>query len=743
MADNTSIHFGLQITGISSTLMVAKFEATEAMSSLFSVDVVFGSDDKEISFSDAIGKPTALSMQLEKDDPRFIHGIVSRIRHLEDGQKFSFYRMTIVPKLWKLTHRHDTRIFQEKSVPDIIKAVLSGGGVSDMKMSLSGSYSPREYCVQYRESDFAFVSRLMEEEGIFYFFEHAEDKHTMVIGDAPGATSPIAGVDTLHYKTQHGAISMGESVSRFSSSEEVRPGKVSLTDYNFEKPTLSLAASTSGQLDTDLEIYDYPGEYDLPGDGSNYAKVRLEEWQVARTVVEGDSSCMRFTPGYKFTLADHPRSSDNGTYLLTAVRHHAAQPHVMDSAASDKGFTYSNSFHGVPEATHFRPERKTPRPTIKGIQTAIVTGPGGQEIHTDQHGRVKVHFHWDRVGKKDETSSCWIRVSQLWAGGGWGAMWIPRIGHEVVVDFVEGDPDRPLIVGRVYHGANVPPYALPGEKTKSTIKSNSSPGGGGSNELRFEDKKGSEEIYLHGQKDWNIKIEHDKNQLVGHDETKKVEHDETYEIGNDQTLTVDHDRKKEVKHDQEEKIGNDKTITVGGHHSETISKTETLTVLMARSVNVGGAHAESIAGVQSVEIGMAQSIQVGGGQSTAMGGSHSLSVGGASSENITKQKSIETGAEYTLTVAKDMTVTVKKSMKDEAGEERTIIVAKKLAINVGDASILLEKDGKVTVQGKDITVKGSGAIKVDGKSIDLKTDGAVNLEASGKVTIKGSQVGVN
>jgi len=742
MAQNTSIHYSLQITGVSSNLLVAKFDARESISGLFTIEVTFSSDDKEIALPDVVGKVAGLSLALEDEEPRWFNGIVSRIRHMEGGKKFAFYQMTIVPKLWKLTHRHDSRIFQSKSVPEIIEAVLGTAGLSDYRLSLTGSYSPRDYCVQYRESDFAFISRLMEEEGIFYFFEHAEDKHTLVIGDGKGAIAPIAAPDTLPYKLTHGAASMGENVANFSSSAEVRPGKVTLTDYNFTKPTLSLQASSSGDLDTDLEVYDYPGEYELPADGTGYSKVRLEEFQVRRTVASGESSCMRFMPGFTFTLTDHPRAAENATHLLTEVHHRGAQPHVMESVEGE-GFTYANSFHTIPSDTPYRPERKTPRPTIKGIQTAIVTGPGGQEIHTDEHGRVKVHFHWDRLGSKDDKSSCWIRVSQLWAGGGWGAMWIPRIGHEVVVDFVEGDPDRPLITGRVYHGANVPPYALPGEKTKSTIKSNSSPGGGGSNELRFEDKAGSEEIYLHGQKDWNIKIEHDKNQLIGHDETKQVGHDETYEIGNDQTLTVGHDRKKEVKHDQQEVIGNDKTITVGGHHSETISKTETLTVIEARSVNVGGAHTEQIVGVQEVGVGLAQSITVGGTQTTSVGGNHSLKTGGNSSETIHGSKSLQSDGEYKVTVSKDMVVKITKNMKEEVAEERTIIVAKKLAINVGEASILLEKNGNITVQGKNITLKGSGPLKVDGKKIDIKADGAVNLEASGKVTIKGSQVGVN
>lgn len=746
MAENTTVHYTLTIDGVSADLKVGKFESRETISELFEMRIRFSSDEHDLDLTTVVGKGASLAVLLEDQEQRQFSGIVSVAEHLGAGKKLAFYEITVVPKFWRLQHRHDSRIFQELSVPDIVKKVLDGAGLAsgdDYRLNLQGSYSPREYCVQYRESDHAFVSRLLEEEGIFYFFEHADGKATMVLADKPSANAPISGTAEIAFKHAHGAISMGENVSSFTSSEAVRPGKVTLRDFDFKKPSLSLEGSASGSVDTDLEVYDYPGEYVAPSEGSAYAAVRLEEWQARKSVANGASGCLRFVAGYKFTLTEHTRDAVNREWLLVEVHHTGAQPHVMEDV--DGGAVgYKNTFRAIASDIPFRPERRTPRPTLKGIQTAIVTGPGGEEIHTDEFGRVKVQFHWDRQGKKDDKSSCWMRVSQLWAGEGWGAMWIPRIGQEVVVDFIEGDPDRPLITGRVYHGTNVVPYGLPGNKTRSTIKSNSTPGGGGSNELRFEDKKGSEEIYLHGQKDWNIKIEHDKNQWIGHDETKKVEHDETYEIGNDQTLTVDHDRKKEVKHDEDETIGNDKRISVGGHHSETISKTETHTVALARSVNVGGAHSEAVGGIQEVTVGGLQSINVGAAQSTNVGGSHSLQVGGSTSEMIGANKSVETGGAYTLKVSKDLTVTISKNMKEDVGEERTLVVAKKLAINVGDAQILLQKDGTITLQGKDITLKASGKVLVDASSkVDLKSSGPVNIDASGKVTIKGSQVGVN
>lgn len=720
--------YTLEIEGLAPPIYVVRFEGTEGISNLFQFDVLITSEERGIRLGEVVGKNALFTMQAVEGSPRHVSGIVSRFRHVEDGKNVSVYHARIVPKLWRLGHRYDSRIFQESAVPDILEKVLTAAGLSgrDFRLSLSKSYAVREYCVQYRESDFAFLSRLMEEEGIYYFFEHSERGHVLVIADVKDASVPIASPSTIVFRATLGAMAQNESVSRFSCAEEVQPGKVTLNDFNFKKPSLSLVESKSAPLDADLEVYDYPGEYDLPGDGSGLANVRLEEWQARRVVADGESGCMRFTPGYLFTLSDRGREDENREYLITSVVHRGSQPQMGEGATGDT-LGYSNTFHCMPSDTPYRPERTTPRPTIKGVQTAIVTGPGGEEVHTDEHGRVKVHFHWDRAGSKDDKSSCWIRVSQLWAGAGWGAMWIPRIGHEVVVDFLEGDPDRPLIIGRVYHGANVPPYPLPAEKTKSTIKSDSSKGGNGSNELRFEDQKGQEEIYLHGQKDWTIRILNDENEDVGHDVTLHV--------GHDQTERVDNNRSASIKADEH--------LDVGGNRDERIDGRDTLSVGKNRSVTVSGAHVETVGAAQSVNVGGAQSIAVGAAQAVTVANNKTENVGGKSSENVGSDKTSSAGGNYSLSVGKDMKVEVGKTAKEEVKEDKTLVVGKKLKIQVGEALIEIEKNGNIKVQGKKITVQGDGPIQVEGKKISVKSDGAVNVEASGKVKIKGSQVGMN
>ncbi|MEP7125774.1 MAG: type VI secretion system tip protein TssI/VgrG, partial [Byssovorax sp.] len=404
-------------------------------------------------------------------------------------------------------------------------------------------------------------------------------------------------------------------------------------------------------------------------------------------------------------LSEHGREALNREYLITRIEHQGAEP-AMAEAGSEQP-RYENRFEVIPSDVPFRPALITARPTVKGVQSAVVVGPAGEEIYTDEHGRVKVQFFWDRLGKKDEKSSCWIRVSQVWAGEGWGAMHIPRINQEVLVDFFEGDPDRPIIVGRVYHGTNVPPYGLPASKTRSTIKSNSTPGGNGSNELRFEDKAGSEEIYLHGQKDWTIAIEHDKNQTVGHDETLNVAHDRSAEvghdqketIGNDESFSVGHDRAKTVGHDETESIGHDRTIEVAHDHTESIGNNLTLSVAKAKTEEVGD----------------------------------------DSTESVGKTRSLSAGKDYAIDVTSNMTTGVGSNQTTDVKLNKTLTVGEKLTITCGDATITVEKGGAITIDGKDLTVKASGKVNVEATGdVSVKSSGAVKVEATGKVEVKGS-----
>ncbi|MFS8069951.1 MAG: type VI secretion system tip protein TssI/VgrG, partial [Byssovorax sp.] len=462
-----SDRFLFEVDGLAQTLRVVRFSGSEGLSELFRFEVIVASEDGAVGFDDIIGKPALLTMRADEDESRYVHGIVARMRQGDFGKKLTTYHLTIVPRPWRLLHRQDCRIFQELTAKEIIQKVLEGAGLTsdtDFRLAVQGSHAVREYCVQYRESDWAFVSRLMEEEGIYYFFEHLADKHLLTIVDKLSAHVPIAGESTIKFRPSLGALSKGEHVHRFHYAEEIRSGKVTIRDYDFKKPGLKLESAEAGASFADLEVYDHPGDYVLPATGDALATLRLQERTSLRKVGEGESACERLIPGSTFTLSEHGREALNRAYLVTRIEHEGAEPAMAESGAEVT--RYENRFEVIPDDVPFRPALTTPRPTVKGVQSAIVVGPAGEEIYTDEHGRVKVQFFWDRLGKKDDKSSCWIRVSQVWAGEGWGAMHIPRINQEVLVDFFEGDPDRPIITGRVYHGTNVPPYALPANKTR-------------------------------------------------------------------------------------------------------------------------------------------------------------------------------------------------------------------------------------------------------------------------------------
>ena len=721
-----AIDFEFMVGGVGDW-RVSRIEGHEGISRLFHFRVTIASTDPELAFEGLVGQTCLLTIR-HGDLIRYVHGIVARFEQHEEGRTVTTYLATVAPRAWRLQHRHDYRIFQDLTAPEIIEKVLLAAGLSptDFRISQTIPYDRREYSVQYAETDWAFISRLMEETGMFCYFEHLADNHVLVFGDAPSAHEPIAAPDVVPYRTASGSLTSQEAVTRFSVAEEVRPGKVTVRDYNFTKPSLSLHGEAAAEIDTDLEVYVYATEHDLPEEGSQIAKLRLEQLQLVRKTGEGQSSVIRFTPGYTFTLEDHGRGSFNRGYLLTRVDHFGSRAVLGEAQSSAPG--YSNRFQCVPDDVPCRTPHQTPKPTPRGIQTAIVVGPAGEEIYTDIHGRVKVQFHWDRQGKRDEHSSCWMRVSQLWAGAAWGAMWIPRIGHEVVIDFLEGDPDRPLIVGRVYHGANVAPYVLPQEKTKSTIKSDTSPGGGGSNELRFEDKRAAEEIYLHAQKDWNIEVENDKTQLIGHDES----------------LTVGHDRKKHIKNSQWEKIDSFKDTKVGKNHDETIGEHRTLEVGKSEIVDVKEDASLTVGGKRTTDIGKDDSESVGGKRQLTVAGEEIVKIGDRATLEVGQKRNTTIATDESLQVGGTETRAIEGDATESVGKKKNVTVKEKYTLEVGSGKVVVEKSGKITIEGSDITVKGSGTIKVDGgKKIELKSDGEISVKASSSVKISGSGVDIN
>jgi len=563
-------------------LLLAAMTATESLGRLFEFELDLRSTDYAIAMDNILGENVTVAVDKQGEEKRYFNGFVAGFRQRPGTERLAHYSAVLRPWLWFLTRTSDCRIFQEKSAPDIVKEVFRDHGFTDFEEALNGTYPTYDYCVQYRETDFNFVSRLMEGEGIYYFFRHENGKHTLVLADSPSSHQPIEGYEEVRFLPPGSATHQRpQHVNNWSVGREVQSGAFALNDFDFERPKAELLTRSTADRKhaaADFEMYDYPGSYTQTKDGEKYARYRLEELQAGFERIDGGGDARGFEPGGLFSLTDHPREDQNRKYLIVSATHHFRSDEFHEGGSG--GPVYANTFSAIDAETPYRSPRVTPKPVVQGPQTAIVVGKKGEEIWTDKHGRVKVQFHWDRYGTADEKSSCWVRVSQPWAGKGWGAIQLPRIGQEVVIDFLEGDPDRPLITGRVYNGQAQPPHGLPANATITSFKSSTSKGGAGFNEIRYEDKKGKEQIYVHGEKDLHIRVKNDRREWNGNDrhlivKNDKLEHveknrheivDEAHkeEIGKDRHLTV---KGKEAK-----EVGNSLSITVKGDVSEVFKK---------------------------------------------------------------------------------------------------------------------------------------------------------------------------
>jgi len=536
--------FTFQIEECDEELRVIRFQGEERISRPFRFVVDLAAEDPELDFSELLAKPALLTIRGEDSD-RYVSGIVQRFVQTGGRDRFTTYRAEVVPSISLLALRIKHRIFQEKSVRDIITQILDEAGIESdrFRFSLQGEHPEREYCVQYAESELAFIMRLMEEEGIFFFFEHTEEGHVLVMADDAGEHSDIAGTLPVIFREPSGMAPDEEFVHTCRYRARIRTGAVVLRDFFPGNPGLDLEVE-AGNPDAFLLCYDYPGNYHAADVGTGWARARLEAFTAGGFRLEGEGACRRFLPGYLFDLGDHPTGALNRKYLLTGVFHQGDQPGSLAEEAHEATHVYRNTFICILPEIPYRAPRNTRKPKIYGKQTARVVGPSGEEIYTDEQGRVKVQFLWDREGQLDESSSCWVRVSEAFAGGAYGTLFLPRIGQEVVLSFLEGDPDRPLVTGRVYNGDHPVPCDLPGEKTRSLIRTKSYKGDGG-NEIRFEDNGGSEQFYLHAQKDLDTRVLHDMKETVDQAASLLVKSASKESLGTS-SLTVETDDKVKV-----------------------------------------------------------------------------------------------------------------------------------------------------------------------------------------------------
>ena len=726
-------------------LLFHQMSAREEMSRLFEYRLQLLSSKEDVNLDEILGKNVTIKLGLAEDETRFFNGYVTRFALGGMHGRYHRYIATVRPWLWFLTRTADCRIFQEMTVPDIIKAVFADHPAADFKLELTGAYRKRTYCVQYRETDFNFVSRLMESEGIGYYFRHTDGHDTMVLTDSTSKHSAADACAKLSFVGPDEQVKPDlEHITAWDCSREIQPGVYVHDDYDLERPSVELKTNKvlpRKYKPSDYEVYDYPGEYLEKADGEQYAAVRIDELGSQFELAHALTNARGLAVGSLLTLEDHPRPDQNREYLVVGASYELTFGDY-ESLPETAGTAYRCSFAAMPSSQQFRPKRDTPKPFVQGPQTAVVVGPGGEEIFTDKYGRVKVQFHWDRRGKKDDKSSCWIRVSHPWAGKGWGAISTPRIGQEVIVDFLEGDPDQPIITGRVYNAEQMPPYDLPANKTQSGMKSRSSMGGGAANfnEIRMEDKAGSEQLFIHAEKNQDIEVEKDETHWVGHDRTKTIDHDEIVHVKHDRTETVDNDetelikrdRKMTIERDKFEKVLRNKKIEVTKDHEESISGSMNISVNRNLSEVVALNYAETIGLAMELSVGGAMAMSVGGLLSESVGGVKTETVGGSKSESVGVNKSLDIGTNLSESIGGNLETTVGKDQTEKTQGKRRQEVTKdyslqakkvqitaedEITIKTGSAEIVLKKNGDITLKGAKINIKGSGDVVIKGSKI--------------------------
>lgn len=702
------------------TLAISKLTGLEQLGKPFEYIAECVSEEPELDLYDVLGQSITFAFG-SQGDKRYINGIVSNAAQVGMRGEYTLYRLVVSPWLWLLTRTSDCRIFTEMSVWQIISEVFKENGLHDFEFVVMGEFPTWNYCVQYRESDFDFVSRLMQHEGLYYYFEHSKEKHHLMIVDDPSVHSTAPEYEQIPYYPESGGVSREkEHLSNWRLERELQATNYVTNDFAFDEPRRNLLANATskspGKYEA-YEVYEYPGSYSNYDSGemklaygNELAKLRLQALSASHETVHASGDVRGISTGNIFTLTGCDRSDQNREYLVVETDMELQ----LDSYLSGDGggeVDFSVALKCIDSKVNFRSEVTTHKPRVEGPQTAIVVGPKGEEIWTDKHGRVKLQFHWDRRGKSDENSSCWVRVSQAWAGEKWGSIHIPRIGQEVIVEFIDGDPDRPIVTGRVYNGDRPVPYDLPANATQSGIKSRSSKGGKPSNfnEIRMEDKKGSEELYIHAEKNQNNIVENNETTSVGNNRSENVGNNESIVIGVDREESVGSNETISIGVNRDETVGADETIHIGSNRSVTIGKNKSETITLNKTEQIGVNKAETIGLAKELTVGGEYLVSVARNMNETVGGDQSISVGGEQQEQYGKNQSVS--------VADNLDIAVGKKISIEAGDE--------VHIKTGSSSISMKKNGEITVSGKNITFKASGAI---------------NAKASKNVVIKGKKI---
>ncbi|MFS8180627.1 type VI secretion system Vgr family protein [Pseudovibrio denitrificans] len=714
-------------------LLVTGFSATERLNGLTQIQIELSSPDNALDLHSLLDTPATLTIHHKYEGVRHLSGVIAEIARGNEGHHRTSYSLTLLPSLHRLAHGSDCRIFQKKSVPEIVKILLKEHGVEDVKWDLTEPHEAREYCVQYRESHLSFLDRITAEEGIWYFFTYgANGQHTLQFIDNPQIVSELPDQPSLEYNSMAGAVVKGVYCSSFVLREQLRATSFMQRDYSFKNPPYNQQHAHQRGEDNgsagDYALYEYPGRYKADGVGKPFTKHRLEAARVEATTGHGATNAIHLMAGHQFALTDHPNSDYNIKYHLLTVSHQGSQPQAVAEEAGSGTTTYSAGFEVMPARLPYRPKLQQ-KPLVDGPQIAHVTGPEGEEIYCDEHGRVKVWFPWDRHSAKNDTSSCWIRVASNWAGASWGHIAIPRIGHEVIVDFLEGDPDQPIITGRTYHNNNKSPYQLPDHKTKMVIRSDSHKEDG-YNEISFEDEAGKQNIFTHAQKDQTIKVLNNR--------AKRIENNQVESVGSNKSI--------EIGGNHQEKIGGSMNISVGGGSGGALMGALG-TVLASGGSDMqtgsgltGDAGIGQFAGALAAVGAMAEGASLGGNAGFNASGNHFLEAGkeqqgtaaviggmlsqimpmsGVVSSVIEKFQSTTVGIASTEQIGMMKNTSVGNTETKQVGKFKKTVVGEEYVIEVGKSKMIMRKDGTVIIKGVKFLFDAEGPFIQKGKVIDL------------------------
>lgn len=742
---DTGLYYSFTIDGLPKpTFDVVEFTLDEALSELFELDIRVSTETMhDLDLDGQLLKQAKLEIFVEGEIRRTINGILEEACRDDGGFKRTYYTFRMRPKMWQLTLTKDSKIFHFKSVPDILDEVLGKHGVKFSKQ-LMDSHAVREYTTQKRESDYDLFKRLSAEEGIMFWFEEDQmfysDSH---LGMTKG--------QTLIYNPHPQSSTKEYTIHTLNYSSRMRSNEASLKDYRYSHPDVPLNFKEKKGKQPLYSVYDSYGRFEDEGMGQQFAKYRTEALQAESLLGQAKSNCGELMPGKIFDIIEHPLDSMNKPWQIVRIRHHGTlDPSVTDEGnhqTQDDASLLINEFSFIPGKIDWRPPF-IHKPLADGDEVASVVGPAGEEIYVNEDGAVKVHFHWNRYDAADENASCWVRVMQNWNGDGFGFLATPRIGQEVVISYLNGDIDRPIVTGTVYNGNNRPPLDLPASKTKMTIKSKTHKGEG-FNEMRFEDESGKQEIYFHAQKDMNTEVLNDRSthvmnnhsenvdnnqaMVIGVDQSLNVGNNQDGSIGNNQTLNVGVDQSEVVGNNRDRNVGSNETITIGVDQSSTIGSNRTANIGSNRTITVGSNdtltvmanQVETVAIAKAETIGAAKALSIGAAYQITVGAAMNTSVGLAQGTQVGLTKSLLVGKDYKQTIAKDKTTVVTKDTKFKTGKDYVIDAGNSITLKCGQSILVMKKSGKITLNGKELLVK---------------TTSHQTYKATGNVAIKGKNV---